>query len=102
MTNTVHSLRQSGHKVRVIHQRYYSPNNLNVKVLLSKREVHQLSNEHNQFVMLPHGGATLVEITTPSGQNVNGISSCSIKDGFNRKLGLKIAINRALAKLNKS
>ena len=101
MQNTVHNLRKAGYKVRVIHYRYYKADSVvGSAILLSKKELKEIAPCDNRFILLPRGGKTAVEITTPSGANTFGESICSRKDGFNRKLGLKIAINRALAKLD--
>ena len=40
------------------------------------------------------GGKTVVEITTPEGEQLIGEAECSIKDQFNRKRGLQVAIGR--------
>lgn len=42
------------------------------------------------------GGQTLVKVTTPTGQVLVGIAACSDKDNFNKKLGVNIALGRAL------
>lgn len=68
----------------------------NQLVTATRRQVDALSNKHLLYV-LPRGGSTKVELKTPEGRELTGYSSCSSKDPFNRKLGLKIALNRALA-----
>lgn len=42
------------------------------------------------------GGQTLVRVTTPTGQVLVGIAACSDKDNFNKKLGVNIALGRAM------
>lgn len=67
---TVQELRQSGYKVRVLH-------NISEKT-------------------------TLVQITAPTGHNVDAIAKCGHNDQFNKKRGVKIALNRAMKQLLKS
>lgn len=71
---TVDELRHIGYKVRVRHFRHLDNNN----------------------TILPRGGETVVTITDEHGHTVEGISKCSPKDGFNKKVGVAIAIGRAL------
>lgn len=98
---SVHELRKNGYKIRVIHKRYYSSyGNLYTTghvELLTRRDADLLISDGIKIFILPKGGFTKVEITTPDGRNLDGQSECSIKDSFNRKLGLKIALNRAMA-----
>ena len=51
---------------------------------------------------LPKGGATFVEVITPSGNYYSSEAVCSDKDQFNRKLATKIAINRILNMLREN
>jgi hypothetical protein len=71
--NTVKQLRQSGNKVRVFHIR-------NMK----------------DGAVDPRGGTTRVEITLSDGINIIGEALCSLKDNYNKKTGVKIALGRAL------
>ena len=73
---TVHNLRRSGYKVRVLHCRVFDNRTLG--------EVY------------PKGGETVVQITTPDGQDLEGRAKCSKKDLYNKRLGVKVAIGRAL------
>ena len=81
---TIKELRQSGHKVRVLH---------------SRNVVYQQKIDGSVKVFSPKGGKTSIEITTPEGKNVIGHSKCSEKDSWNRKLGNSIALGRAMAQL---
>ena len=65
---SVYDLRKNGFKVRVNH--YRCTNNF--------------------------GGATVVDVTHPLGKTFTGTSLCNYQDQFNRKLGLRIALGRAL------
>lgn len=68
---TVHELRKRGFTVGVYHYR----------------------------VVNDRGGATVVNVTDPLGYTKSGTALCSYKDQFNRKLGLRIALGRALKEL---
>lgn len=73
---TVHELRKSGYKVRVLHYR-------NGKSMCFWEDD-------------PKGGETVVQITTPDGRELEGCAKCSDKDLYNKKIGVKVAIGRAL------
>lgn len=70
---TVESLRKLGWKVRVRHFR------------------REASSEIN-----PRGGKTIVEITLPDGRTICGSARCSRKENFNKRLGVQIALGRAM------
>ena len=86
---TIHELRKSGWKVRVHHFRYY------YRTLIP-------SNDRIFTVgqPLPKGGLTKIELTSPLGTQYLGQAECSKKDSFNRKLGVKIALGRALSTIS--
>lgn len=71
--NTVKQLRQSGYKVRVFHIR-----------------------KKNAGSPVPRGGLTHIEITLPNGENVVGEAKCAEIDNYNKKIGVQIALGRAL------
>ena len=74
---TIHQLRRAGWKVRVIHG------------LTHERYVGQeIVNFSNRF--------TRIEITSPDKKNSHGTAFCSKQDQWNRKLGNRIALGRAL------
>jgi len=84
-TPTIHQLRRAGWKVRVIHgftnnNMPYGPRSIKNKEPLSDR-------------------FTRIEITNPEGVDSTGITYCSKEDQWNRKLGNRIALGRALKKL---
>ena len=85
MIPTVKQLRQSGFKVRVCHTRNYD-SVVKFNTGLTKN-------------LSPKGGKTVVEITTPQGLDTTGEAVCSNEDPYNKKLGVKIAIGRALKNL---
>ena len=83
---TIESLRKAGFKVRVHHTRP-------IKV------VEHFDGTSSEFY--PKGGTTTIQITSPDFvYDVEGISVCSDKDSWNRKMGNTIALGRALEKLN--
>jgi hypothetical protein len=84
---TIKQLRQQGFKVRVLHTRkYHTPN------------AYYIDNTRRE--LLPKGGSTKIEITTPDKTTtVFGESICSDEDLFNRKVGNSIALGRALKAL---
>lgn len=52
---------------------------------------------------LPKGGKTEISITNcETGLTYQGIAECSNNDAFNRKLGNKIALNRALKNMKEN
>jgi hypothetical protein len=81
MIPTVKQLRQSGYKVRVLHTRTY-------KLV---KHLDQISKQ-----LLAKGGTTTVEITTPDGKNLTGVAHCSNEDSYSKRLGVRIAVGRAL------
>ena len=70
-TPTIHQLRCAGWKVRVIHSKYDNNDEL-----------------YDRF--------TRIELTSPDGKDSFGVANCSKKDQWNRKLGNRIALGRAL------
>lgn len=74
MEPTIEQLRKSGYKVRVIHD--------------------TLNNDDPYYDLADR--YTRIEILDPEGNEWIGEARCSIKDNYNRKLGNKIALNRAL------
>lgn len=83
---TVESLRKDNFKCKVFHYRYDK-----IKGELLPRNAFSDTGLMSSF-----GGATEISILTPNGEELKGEAVCSKKDQFNRKLGLKIAIARAL------
>jgi len=93
---SVHNLRKQGFKVRVIISRNVNLNaqsNSEMQLIPYKEFKNSKTIDRSR---LGKGGSVQVEITTPDNKEKRGAANCYFKDGFNRKLGLKIAINRAL------
>lgn len=82
---TVRQLRQDGYKVKVLHHRY--------KKIVS---VGYNPYGHKMEVIDNLGGKTEVIIDGPNGEHFVGIAICSNKDNYNKKLGVKIALGRAM------
>lgn len=70
---TVEELRRSGYKIRVHHHRRKNDEGINAR-----------------------GGKTVVEVTTPDGRTLIGVARCSRRENFNKRLGVRIALGRAL------
>ena len=73
---SIHDLRKLGWKVRVIHG--------------------EVDNTHPLEFFCLANKFTKIELRSPDGIEYVGISYCSKKDNYNRKLGNKIALGRAL------
>jgi hypothetical protein len=83
---SIKQLRQTGYKVRVMHER----DTIKVQTISGYRSFYNA-----------RGGSTTIQITTPEGITIEGKSRCSEKENFCRKTGNRIAIQRAFEKLNK-
>lgn len=81
---TVEQLRKSGYKVRVIHSR-------------RGKTMPRMDGSIVQTVS-ERGGQTIVQVRTPDGEELEGVAICSIKDNFNRRMGVRIALGRALTR----
>ena len=84
-TPTIAELRRSGHKVRV-HRRDLNENEAELAVRCAKDS---------------HCPVTEVTVTNPDGKSASGVAYRASGDQFNRKLGNKIALGRALKVLAK-
>jgi hypothetical protein len=81
---TVEQLRKSGYKVRVIHTR-------------RGKTTQRMDGGMIQTVS-ERGGMTVVQVRTPEGEELEGVALCSAKDNFNRRMGVRIALGRALTR----
>lgn len=77
---SVKSLRKNGWKVMVLH--------------------HRVNDDRILGAILPKGGKTEVIIDSPCGEHFEGIAVCSSDDLYNKKMGVKIALGRALFNSN--
>lgn len=101
---TIKELKEKGYFVEVYHGRVHTLNGYDIKhgnfEIMSRREakLNGLTDTHTVFCK---GGFTYLRLVTPDGVEVTGKCNFSNNRHFNRKLGLNIAIGRALAKLEK-
>jgi hypothetical protein len=86
---TVQQLRNSGYKVRVLHNRLY---NGYYKWQVGSKP----SGDHGYTPIDPDtkGGSTQIVVDSPSGEHYVGLAICSNKDNYNKKLGVRIALGR--------
>lgn len=87
----IEELRKSGYKVRIHHRRKYEAKIKVIDIDVKGRQSYEVTER-----ILPRGGETVVELTTPDGEVLVGDSVCCEKDFFNKKMGVKIALGRAL------
>lgn len=91
----IEKLRADGFKVRVTHYRNYP----RFGELLTRTEFEQKSEwwpTRYANEVSPMGGLTTVRLTSPDGYEYEEFAECHNIDCFNRKKGLKIALNRVL------
>lgn len=87
---TVQQLRNSGYKIRVLHNRLYNG--------YHKWQVG--AGDRVVFSGVPidpdaKGGSTEVIIDSPTGEHFHGLAICSRKENYNKKLGVRIALGRS-------
>jgi hypothetical protein len=82
---TVESLRKSGWKVKVLH--YRSEESCEGRISSSHSKESRIS---------PKGGKTVIVLDSPAGEHFEGVAACSSNDLYNKKIGVKIALGRAL------
>jgi hypothetical protein len=84
---TIEQLRHSGYKVKVLHNRLYNG------VYIWQNRVKQIDGPIDPDAK---GGSTMVIIDSPDGQHFEGVAICSKKENYNKRMGVKIALGRAL------
>jgi hypothetical protein len=94
---TIQELKNRGYKVKVRHFRYggikivdavnLPTNFVAVCPLLPEKEI----AGPNRY---PRGGKTVVQVTSPGGKDYDAVAECSLKDGFDRKRGVRICLGR--------
>ena len=92
---TVKEYRRAGYKVRVLHLRKIIT--VVEPELLSVGEFRQ---QGASLSLLPQeisatGGATLLQIRTPEGREIQVRARCSDKDRYCKKVGVAVALERA-------
>lgn len=109
-TPTVYDLRKQGHKVRVLHLRKYvafcSITGIKLTQYVKYDKLQPSPTLHVdgniKYFFHPNGGKTIIEVTTVSGNDYVGVAVCSDKETYNKKLGVRIALARALKSSNES
>ena len=93
---TVHSLRNSGHKVRVNHnRRYFDP--VNKRWAFLTKHDRSISELPDYIVVDVAGVYTEIAVTPKDSETTfTALSECSKKDAYNRKRGVSIAIGRII------
>lgn len=97
----IEELRQSGFRVKIQHRR---PLLGAEHIKVTKWELDEYNDGDGLGdIFSIYGGETIVKIIIINDEELQieytGISECSKKDRFNRKLGLQIALGRALKKV---
>lgn len=100
MNTTIKSLRQSGYKVRVLHDRYTQPLKDEIGTIESHLS-HLAEARKNGFDVAPKGGKTIIEVTVPQGSGilpttVTGVAECNLVDNYCKRTGINIALGRAI------
>ncbi len=92
---SIEELRKNKYKVSVSHRRPYLFKDGSVDV------VHHNIAEIAGYIKVDNkGGVTVVNITTPTGQELKGIAYCSKKEQFNKRKGVMMAVGRAFKDAN--
>lgn len=87
---TIEDLRYSGYKVKVLHHRLYNGRH---RWQVRSQSSNNLTGPIDPD---PKGGSTHIIIDSPDGQHFEGIAICSREDNYNKRLGVRIALGRAL------
>ena len=85
---TIEQLRHNGYKVKVLHHRLYNGSH--------KWQVGNNNNCYGPIDPDAKGGSTHIIIDSPNGEHFEGIAICSRKENYNKKIGVRIALGRAL------
>jgi len=85
--NTIREFRQNKFKIKVTHFRRIS-GETDLVSLFNIREK-KLQNR-----ILPRGGATVLDVTTPEKKDLRIEAKCSSKDSFNKKIAISVLIGR--------
>jgi hypothetical protein len=95
---TVHELRRSGLKVTVNHNRVFyrfDPQTGKKNSVVCTWNEQQA--QYSDYYVSATGGFTRVCILDEEGNSTCAVSICSVSDHYNKKLGTKKAVARALA-----
>lgn len=99
---TVKGLRDKGYEVQVTHHRYHPVLGIPTALTYMLFPSYEIISRYESLKkVLPNGGKTVVDIyNTKDSISYTGVSECSLKDHYNKKLGVRIAIGRALKNYN--
>lgn len=89
------ALRAAGVKISIEHQRYLHGRGI-VETLLTPWARKREKRGFVDVYPFPHGGETTVNLIFPDGKSYTGVATCSLEDRFDRKLGISLALHRAL------
>lgn len=93
--STIKELRQAGNKVRVTHYRcIYMPYERALEMMPQRVIKEMVGGENFGKYITPNGGMVTVEVTAPDGKEYKAEAKCSLKDNYDKKLGVKIALGR--------
>lgn len=90
------SWKKQGYKVRIRHERKVDPvfnGVVSISGTYTKKEIATFGFDSS--IIQAKGGRTVL-ILEKDGQELRAEAACSKKDGYNKKLGLRIAVNRML------
>lgn len=88
-------LRAAGHVVKIRHRRHWLDGQ-GGRLVATREQAKRLLDEV-PVVLLPKGGDTKVTILDGSGRTIAaGFARCSRLDNFDRRMGLTIALGRAI------
>lgn len=108
---SVNELRAAGFKVKCTHYRAFNcffeqckTGFKQVTQLLTRREFEDMfantGDDELQYTysncVLPYGGYTHVSVITPEGVELNGYADCSVTENYNKRIGVAIALGRAM------
>jgi hypothetical protein len=94
----VSEIRKQGIKVKVNHLRdFYKFDSKTGKKSVIRTSFELAEELHPDYYLDARGGATVVLVDHPQFGKLNGMSECSTKDIFNKKVGTMKALAQALA-----
>lgn len=101
---TINELKKQGFYIDVYHGRTHIKNNIygyekpeDITKIISRHEVRKNENLSKNYTVSHFGGFTIIDITTPNGEKLIGKYNFNNRY-FNRKIGIKAALGRALKK----
>jgi len=94
-------LKNVGAKVHIAHFRLFdAPKDMKIAERVTKMNRVSSIQKRWNAKLSPHGGATVVEVITPSGEKIEEISRCRTNEQFQKSLGVSICLSRIIQKMN--